>query len=150
MQKRISNFIAKKYLCSVCCTENDKPWANAFYYVFDQENLRLIYVTSDQTHHGQVTLRNPNVAGTIFTPTRFNPSLQGVQFTGIARRLEGDDAEIARALYKKEYHHEIIDQLPVWAIALEYVRMIDHSLGFFGTVEWKLGEPEEETFKELV
>ncbi|MDH2999036.1 hypothetical protein A1D22_04060 [Pasteurellaceae bacterium LFhippo2] len=146
MQKRISNFIAKKYLCTICCSQDNKPWANAFYYVFDEKKLRLIYVSSDKTHHGRVTLENQQVAGTIFTPTRFNPSLQGVQFTGKSKLLNGNDANYARDLYKKEYHHEMIDQLPVWGVSLEYVRMIDHSLGMFGTVEWKLGEPEKSEF----
>lgn len=150
MQKRIVSFIQKKYLCTICCSDNDVPWANAFYYVFDEKKHRLIYVTSNQTHHAKVMRINAQVAGTIFTPTRFNPSLQGVQFTGKAHKLEGEEERIARTLYKKEYSHELIDSLSVWEICLEYVRMIDHSLGFFGTVEWKLGEPEKHEFDSLV
>lgn len=150
MQKRITSFIQKKYLCTICCSDNDVPWANAFYYVFDEKKHRLIYVTSTQTHHAKVMQANAQVAGTIFTPTRFNPSLQGVQFTGKAHKLEGEEERIARTLYKKEYSHELIDSLSIWEICLEYVRMIDHSLGFFGTVEWKLGEPEKHEFDSLV
>ncbi len=146
MQKRITSFIQKKYLCTICCSQHDRPWANAFYYVFDEENHRLIYISSSETHHAQVMLKNPYVAGTIFCPTRFNPSLQGIQFTGIVHLLEGEKATIAKALYKREYQHELIDQLPVWEVSLDYVRMIDHSLGIFGTVEWRLGEPEKGAF----
>ncbi|WP_373819445.1 pyridoxamine 5'-phosphate oxidase family protein [Glaesserella sp.] len=150
MQKRITSYIHKKYLCTVCCTENAHPWANVFYYVFDEENHRLIYVTSDQTYHAKVMSENPNVAGTIFTPTRFNPSLQGIQFTGQARILEGKQKQIAKDLYKQTYQHELIDQLSVWEISLEYVRMIDHSLGMFGTVEWRLGETEKSEFERVI
>ncbi len=137
MQKRIFSFIQKKYLCTLCCTQNDLPWANAFYYVFDEDNRRLIYVTGEQTYHSKVMQENPNVAGTIFTPTRFHPSLQGIQFTGKAKCLEGAEYELAKELYKKEYSHELIDKLSIWEVKLDYIRLIDNSLGLFSTVEWK-------------
>ncbi len=142
MQKRIFSFIQKKYLCTLSCTQNNLPWANAFYYVFDEENLRLIYVTGEKTHHSKIMVENPNVAGTIFTPTRFHPSLQGIQFTGTAKLLKDEDGEKARELYKKEYSHELIDKLSVWEVQLEYVRLIDNSLGLFSTIEWKRNESQ--------
>lgn len=137
MKKRIFAFIKKKYLFTLCCADNNIPWANAFYYVFDEENNRLIYVTSETTHHALTMMKNPQVAGTIFTPTRFNPSLQGVQFTGEAKMLTGKAADIARDLYKLEYKHEIIDTLSVWQVTLDYIRMVDHTLGFYSRLEWK-------------
>lgn len=143
MQKRIFSFIQKKYLCTLCCTQNNQPWANAFYYVFDEENHRLIYVSGEQTYHSKIMKENPNVAGTIFTPTRFHPSLQGIQFTGKVKPLQGEEAEIAKTLYKKEYSHELIDKLSIWEVSLEYVRLIDNSLGLFATLEWRKGESLE-------
>lgn len=143
MQKRIFSFIQKKFLCTLCCTHNNKPRANAFYYVFDEENQRLIYVTGEQTYHSKIMKENPNIAGTIFTPTRFHPSLQGIQFTGKAKLLLGEEAEVAKALYKKEYSHELIDKLSIWEAKLEYVRLIDNSLGLFATLEWKRNEQSE-------
>lgn len=137
MQKRIFSFIKKKYLCTLCCCENGLPWANAFFYVFDEPNRRLIYVTSEQTHHAQIMKNNQNIAGTIFSPTKFSPSLQGIQFTGIATKLDGEEENLARSLYKEAYQHEIIDSLSVWQVSLEYVRMIDHTLGFMNVVEWR-------------
>ncbi|MBF0786177.1 hypothetical protein E4T80_11970 [Muribacter muris] len=145
MKKRIANFLRKKYLCTLCCTENNQPWANTFYYYFDNDNNRLLYISSDQTLHGRVMKKNPNVAGTIFTPTRFNPSLQGLQFTGQAKMLEGEDAEIAKTLYKRDYQHYLIDELPVWEVRLEFARLIDHSLGLFSTMEWRLGDNDDES-----
>ncbi|AUI66172.1 MULTISPECIES: pyridoxamine 5'-phosphate oxidase family protein [Glaesserella] len=143
MQKRIFSFIQKKYLCTLCCAQNNIPWSNAFYYAFDEENRRLIYVTGEQTHHSQIMKNNPNVSGTIFTPTRFHPSLQGIQFTGKAKILEDEEYEIGKELYKKEYSHELIDKLSIWEVKLEYIRLIDNSLGLFATVEWTRNEEEE-------
>ncbi len=140
MQKRISSFIQKKYLCTLCSVENDRPWANAFFYVFDEANERLIYVTGENTHHAHLMQQNPNVAGTIFTPTRFSPSLQGIQFTGSAYRLQGEDAEYGRHLYKAAYQHSLIDILSVWEVKLEFIRLIDNSLGLFAHIEWRKGE----------
>lgn len=126
----------------MCCTDGKQPWANTFYYVFDEKNYRLIYVTDEKTHHATVMSHNPQVAGTIFSPTRFNPSLQGVQFIGTAQILRGQEAEIAKNLYKKSYQHEIIDTLSVWQVSLHYIKMVDHTLGFYSRLEWRYGAKE--------
>lgn len=143
MKKRIFAFIQKKYLCTICSTDGNQPWANTFYYVFDAPNRRLIYVTSTDTHHAHLMANNPNVAGTIFSPTRFNPSLQGVQFIGKAHQLEGAAAEEAKTLYKKEYQHELIDSLSVWEVVIEYTKMVDHTLGFYSKLEWHFDKEDE-------
>ncbi len=44
MHKRVVDFIKKQYLFTLACTENNLPWANAFYYVFDEKENRLIYI----------------------------------------------------------------------------------------------------------
>lgn len=140
MQKRIISFLKKKYLCTVCCAENNSPWAVSCYYFFDEDLHRLLIISSEKTHHGTIMLTNPAVAGTISEPTRFNPSLQGIQFLGTAKRLEDEEAIHAKTLYSTEFNHELIDQLPIWEISLDYIRLIDHSLGIFGTIEWRKGE----------
>lgn len=145
MHKRVVDFIKKQYLFTLAYTENNLPWANAFYYVFDEKENRLIYITGDQTHHAKVLRNNSRVAGTIFVPTKFVPSLQGVQFTGRSSQLFSTQAEQARALYKTEYSHHLIDQLTVWQVELEYVRLVDNSLGLFSTIEWRKGQVAEET-----
>ncbi|MDO5055017.1 pyridoxamine 5'-phosphate oxidase family protein [Pasteurella oralis] len=144
MQKRLVDFIKKQYAFTLACTENDLPWANGLYYVFDEDLKRLIYVTGEQTHHAKIIMKNPQVAGTIFVPTRFVPSLQGVQFTGKSKQLYGKEAETAFQLYEETYSHQLIRRLSVWEIELEYVRLVDNSLGLFSTIEWKKGQEVEE------
>ncbi|WP_424406578.1 pyridoxamine 5'-phosphate oxidase family protein [Pasteurella sp. PK-2025] len=144
MQKRIVNFIKKHYLCSISCCDGNRPWSNAIYYVFDEKQECLIYITTDSTYHAQVMCQNPYVSGVIAMPTRFIPSLQGVQFTGIAKKLEGEEAEAALRFFKKSFSHHMIDPLSVWAIDLEYIKLTDRSLGLYGKVEWHKGEEYEE------
>lgn len=140
MQKRILNFIKKHYLCAISCSNNNRPWTNFVYYVFDEELKRLIYITTDTTYHAKVMTKNPHVSGVITIPTKFIPSLQGVQFTGYAQKLVGEDSENARKLFKENNSHYLIDELSVWAIDLEYVKLIDHSLGLYGKLEWHNGK----------
>lgn len=141
MQKRISNFLSKKYLCSLATVENNQAtWSFVCYYVFDKTNQRLIYIANDQTKHAQLMAKNPNVSGTIFTPTKFRSSLQSLQFTGLATKLEGESARIAKDLYKAEHHHPLIDEQSPWEIKLTFVRLTDNSLGLFSKMEWRLGE----------
>lgn len=73
MHKRVVDFIKKQYLFTLACTENNLPWANAFYYVFDEKENRLIYITGDQTHHAKVLRNNSRVAGTILFPQNLSP-----------------------------------------------------------------------------
>lgn len=80
-----------------------------------------------------------------FCSHKICPSLQGVQFTGRSSQLFSTQAEQARALYKTEYSHHLIDQLTVWQVELEYVRLVDNSLGLFSTIEWRKGQVAEET-----
>lgn len=145
MQKRLFAFIKKKFLCTLCCTNDSQPWANVFYYVFDEENHRLLYVTGSQTHHANVMSKNPKIAGTIFSPTKFVPSLQGIQFTGIAKQLFNEDADIARTLYKQAYSHTLIEDLSIWEVRLNYIRMVDHTLGLYGKFEWREGDSDDTT-----
>ncbi|WP_150538344.1 pyridoxamine 5'-phosphate oxidase family protein [Actinobacillus vicugnae] len=142
MQKRIANFLHKKYLCTLSVTENNQPWAFACFYKFDEANCRLLYMSSDQTNHSQIVQRNPQVAGTIFSPTRFHSSIQGIQFLGVVHRLSGEDAQFAKELYQAEFKPYFDETLAIWAVELEQVRLIDNSLGKFGKMEWKKGDPE--------
>ncbi|MGY4676855.1 pyridoxamine 5'-phosphate oxidase family protein [Pasteurella sp. P03HT] len=149
MQKRVADFIKKQYLFTLACVDNNMPWANALYYVFDEHLKRLIYVTGEQTQHAQIMSKNPQVAGTIFVPTRFVPSLQGVQFTGKAKQLFGEEAELARLYYEASYSHQLIRQLSIWAVDLDYVRLVDNSLGLFSAIEWRKGQVAEEEEKSI-
>ncbi|WP_018651631.1 pyridoxamine 5'-phosphate oxidase family protein [Actinobacillus capsulatus] len=142
MQKRIANFFNKKYLCTLSVTENNQPWSFACFYKFDEANCRLIYMSSEQTTHSKIVHKNPKVAGTIFSPTRFHSSIQGIQFLGTVNRLSGEDAQAAKELYKAEFKPYVDDELPIWEVQLEQVRLIDNSLGKFGKMEWKKGDPE--------
>ncbi|MGC7590504.1 pyridoxamine 5'-phosphate oxidase family protein [Bisgaard Taxon 46] len=140
MQKRIVNFIKKHYLCAISCSDNNTPWTNFIYYAFDENAKRLIYISCDSSYHSQVISKNPRISGVITMPTKFIPSLQGVQFTGYAKKLANGDAETARELFKKSHSHYLIDELSVWAIDLEYVKLIDRSLGLYGKLEWHNGK----------
>lgn len=140
MQKRISNFLTKKYLCSLATVENSHTWSFVCYYVFDQENNRLIYLTSDESKHAQLMAQNPEVSGTIFTPTKYQSSLQSLQFLGTAHKLEGNSARIAKNLYRLERNHPLINELTPWEIKLTFARLTDNSLGLSSKMEWHLGD----------
>ncbi|MDE8034252.1 pyridoxamine 5'-phosphate oxidase family protein [Actinobacillus equuli subsp. equuli] len=142
MQKRIANFLNKKYLCTLSVADDKQPWAVACFYKFDEANCRLIYMSSEQTTHSKILHKNPQVAGTIFSPTRFHSSIQGIQFLGIVNLLSGEEAKIARELYEAEFKPYVDDRLAIWEVKLEQVRLIDNSLGKFGKMEWKKGDPE--------
>ncbi|HHE3464951.1 hypothetical protein [Pasteurella multocida] len=59
--------------------------------------------------------------------------------------FQTDNLTDSAILYKTEYSHHLIDQLTVWQVELEYVRLVDNSLGLFSTIEWRKGQVAEET-----
>ncbi|WGE89573.1 pyridoxamine 5'-phosphate oxidase family protein [Actinobacillus arthritidis] len=142
MQRRITNILHKKYLCTISGCENNQPWSFICFYKFDPEYDRLIYLTSNQTKHAQILYKNPCISGTIYTPTRFHSLLQGIQFSGKSYCLEGESAQNARRIYNNAFKPYTDDSLDIWEIQLEQIRLIDHSLGRYGKMEWKKGDPE--------
>lgn len=56
--------------------------------------------------------------------------------------LKGKAEKTARAMYNTEFKPYINDDLSIWEIRLEQVRLIDHSFGRLGKMEWRRGDPD--------
>lgn len=80
--QHIQRYIARQHVFPCLPPYQDDIWAASCYYAFDRQNMRLIFMTSPDSQHGQLMQANPRVAGTISAQTKQVGKIQGVQFVG--------------------------------------------------------------------
>src|SRR5690606_12269461 len=106
------------------------------FYVFDEENKVLIFLSDDVTRHISEALKNNLVAGTITTKVTTIAKIQGIQFTG--EFINPDEIEAAN-LYERYYStfpFAKAKSSPIWAIKLTSIKMTDNTLGFGKKLLW--------------
>lgn len=79
---------------SLATIDESGPWASDIIYVFDVK-LNIYWLSHIKTRHSQAILKNPQVAGTITLSNRSKEDNIGIQFAGIAEKVEGDILDMA-------------------------------------------------------
>lgn len=93
-------------------------WAAAVFYASD--GFDLCFLSAGHTRHARNIAASPAVAATIQEDYRDWPSIQGIQLSGAARQLTGDEREAAIALYRAKYPF-IAQPIPALVTALTRV-----------------------------
>lgn len=136
----ILQFIQQNHVVSLACCLEGELWAASCFYVWDNDNPRLIIFTKQSTQHGQMMAANPQIAGTIAAQPENLQEIEGIQFTAIARCLQGDEREIAYALYTAR--HPIAKLIPsdIWEIRFTRLKHTQNRLAFAQKTEWQAGK----------
>ncbi|HEX6332972.1 MAG TPA: hypothetical protein VFZ78_02030 [Flavisolibacter sp.] len=145
MREKITRFMEKQRVASVCCTErNCEPYCFSCFYVFDSEAMLLYFKSTPTSHHFSLLQPGAVVAGTIL-PDKLNVmAIRGIQFTGTV--LAEDDALAGHA--SSSYHKKLPFALAmpgaVTAIRLDTIKMTDNTAGFGKKINWsRATEPVE-------
>lgn len=77
----------KGYLMSLA-TVDESVWVADVIYIFD-EDLNIYWMSDPEARHSQAILKNNNVAGSI-TISGQGQDNEGIQFSGIAEKIDGD------------------------------------------------------------
>jgi len=93
-------------------------------------------MTEPETRHGELIMKNPQVAGTVNGQPRSVLLIKGVQYRGRIKRLEEATEQIARAAYQKRFPVSRKVSAPLWEIVLDEVKMTDNALGFGKKIAW--------------
>lgn len=93
-------------------------------------------MTEPETRHGELIMKNPQVAGTVSGQPRSVLLIKGVQYRGRIKRLEEATEQIARAAYQKRFPVSRKVSAPLWEIVLDEVKMTDNALGFGKKIAW--------------
>src|SRR5437016_2121320 len=93
----------------------NKAWVASVWYAHD-DDWNLYFISRRYRRHSQEIEANPNVAGAIVLPhlKGSGEKVRGLQFSGQARRTQGDEIARAKSLYEAKYElaaHEDLDEL---------------------------------------
>lgn len=134
--QRIIDFIARHHLFTLATINQGEPWTASCFYVYQEETNQFIFTSGMQTRHSQNMLEQPYVAGNIALETKIIGKIQGIQFTGKARKLEGDDLKRAEKAYIRHFPVAMLMETVLWALDVEMIKMTDNKFGFGKKLYW--------------
>lgn len=150
IRPRLLAFLRAHRVLTVAVTAADgQPYAAALFYVVD-EKLRFYVVSDPATRHGQAMLARGVVAGTVQRDEQQWHEIQGVQFRGGCRQLDGRERARAWLLYVARFPFVAsgnvvltgaLAKTALWEIEPEWMRLIDNRLGFGHKEEWHRHRP---------
>jgi uncharacterized protein len=137
IDRRIIQFIRKHHIFTLATSSDNKPYTCTCFYVY-LESLNLFVFTSDHdTRHIRELEQQPEVSGAIALETMIIGRIQGVQFTGIARELKGEEYKTAHKAYLTKFPVAVFKDLLLWSIEPGLIKMTHNQLGFGVKLIWK-------------
>lgn len=99
IRELIKEVLDKGYLMSLATLDDGGAWVADVIYIFD-EDLNIYWMSHPDTRHSKAIINNPKIAGAI---TANNPGEDnlGLQFEGIAEKIEGERYELTKKHYAK-------------------------------------------------
>ncbi|MBX4188358.1 MAG: pyridoxamine 5'-phosphate oxidase family protein [Candidatus Doudnabacteria bacterium] len=83
------------HLMNLGTQDENGVWVSTVHYVSDAD-LNLYWLSSDLVRHSKAVLNNSKVAGTITVSTKPGDPNVGLQFEGLAEKLDGNHPELAK------------------------------------------------------
>lgn len=133
----ILEFIQSNHVVNFAAHHNDDFWAASCFYAFDEENTRLIILTSKKTKHAQLMLENPNVVGTICGQIEDIKDIEGIQFSAIANRLTEQESPQALQIYYKKHPLARLNPSDVWELSFNTIKHTDNKVMFAKKTIWE-------------
>lgn len=144
MDPRITEFIRKHHIFTLATAVREQPYVCTCFYVYlEKENL-FIFTSDHGTRHVDELLLNPRVAGAIALETTVVGKIQGIQFTGISRELDGEAYESANRAYLRKFPVAAFKKLTLWSLEPDFIKMTHNRLGFGKKLVWRKGAEEAE------
>jgi uncharacterized protein len=137
IDRRITHFIRKHHIFTLATSSDNKPYTSTCFYVY-LEPLNLFVFTSDYgTRHILELEKQPAVSGAIALETMIIGRIQGIQFTGVARELKGEEYSAAHRAYLAKFPVAVFKELLLWGIEPDFIKMTHNKLGFGVKLIWK-------------
>lgn len=139
MDQRIIEFLHSQKALTIATSVNNVPYCAYCFYVFDEENKYLIFLSDQSTRHVTEAIENNSVAGTINTDTESVIKLKGIQFIGKFIIPTTEQQLEFYQLYYQKYPFAKAKPSKIWGIELEAIKMTDNTLGFGKKLKWNKG-----------
>jgi len=104
IKKLIEGVLERGYLMSLGTFDDGGVWVADVNYVFD-EALNIYWISDPDARHSKAVLKNKKAAGTITVSNSGEDNL-GVQFEGIAEKIEGARFDLAKKFRAKKHKPE--------------------------------------------
>ena len=95
----IKEVLEKGYLMSLATVDDGGAWVSDVIYIYD-EDLNIYWMSDPDVRHSNAILKNSKVAGTI-TVNNQNENNLGIQFDGLAEKVDGLRFDLAKKHYAK-------------------------------------------------
>lgn len=136
MDKKILNYIKKNKVLTMATSVNHQPYCAICFYVFDEQNNSLVFLSDATTKHITDAITNKKVAGTITTEVVTVAKIQGIQFTGeFVNPTKEQEIHFYDKYYSK-FPFAKAKPSPIWGIELFSIKMTDNTLGFGKKLMW--------------
>jgi uncharacterized protein YhbP (UPF0306 family) len=118
------------------------PRTTPVFFAMD-ESLHLIFLSDPDSVHSRNLDASPHASAAMYPEESNWRKLRGVQMTGLARALDGSQAEAARRTYARRFPFvaELASAMAasrIYAFTPSWVRLIDNRRGFGFQQEWTL------------
>lgn len=104
IKELIKEVLDKGYLMSLATQDEGGIWVADVIYIFD-DNLSIYWMSDPDVRHSQAILKNNKVAGSITVSVQGESNL-GIQFEGIAEKIEGSRYDLAKKHYSRRHKIE--------------------------------------------
>jgi uncharacterized protein YhbP (UPF0306 family) len=137
MDNKIIKYISDNKVITLATSINNQPYCAHCFYVFDETNNTLIFLSDKETRHISEALKNTNIAGTISTDVTTVAKIKGIQFTGEFINPTEEQEKAFYQLYYNKFPFAKAKPAPIWGIQLDYIKMTDNTLGFGKKLIWE-------------
>lgn len=135
-------FLHGHSVLSLAVSCDDIPWSANAFYALDEEQGRLLLMSSLDTRHGDMLSQNPQVAGSISDQFSDIGQIHGLQYSGRARHLDQPaEAAAALELYYRRFPQARGMVAPVWEIHLLHLKFTDNRAVFGAKTLWSRHQP---------
>ncbi|WP_454688488.1 pyridoxamine 5'-phosphate oxidase family protein [Achromobacter aloeverae] len=134
----IADLLADHHVLSLAVHDAQGPWASSAFFAYDPRGVALVFLGSLDTRHARAIQAHPQVAGCVAGQPREISQILGLQFSGIARRVE-DPGEASRvlALYHERFPETRGIASPVWVVTLDEMKLTDNRVKFGAKTHWR-------------
>ena len=141
-EKRIVKFFRKHHVLTLATAKENIPWCANCFYVYDDQENKLIFTSDETTRHIAEALFQNQVSGSVVLETKIPGKIQGIQFSGIISKPDEASLKSVRKKYLKRFPYARLMETTLWTVRLTHIKMTDNRLGFGTKLIWQTGEKE--------
>ncbi|MBA3901224.1 MAG: pyridoxamine 5'-phosphate oxidase family protein [Bacteroidetes bacterium] len=147
METPILKYLEENSMFTLATSTQNIPHCAICFYVYDEDNNTLIFKSKEVTRHVQEAIKNKMVAGSITSAYNNITKIKGIQFSGTFKLPLNQEQIRMQNLYNLKFPVSKLFPGTIYAVALDYIKMTDNTLGMGKKRIW---EKSETSNKELV